>query len=170
MKPKKVFLLSGVPASGKSTFVKTNSKKGDVWVSRDAIRFSFLGDNEDYFSHEEEVFDCFINFINQVLDEPDTERIFIDATHLNKYSRRKTTNKINRKNILELNCVYFNVPFEVCKERNSLREGLTKVPETAMEHMYNGFTFPVKEEGFDKIYEVDLNGKAKMIYSKGGNN
>ena len=51
-----LYILSGCPASGKSTFGKKMSKiTGIPIVSRDEIRFSLLKDDEDYFSHEEDV-------------------------------------------------------------------------------------------------------------------
>ena len=48
-----VYLLCGVPASGKSTYCKNNVPKDAVYVSRDVIRFSMVKPNEPYFSKEE---------------------------------------------------------------------------------------------------------------------
>ena len=49
-----LFVMVGVPGSGKSTFLKENFEgKGNVKiVSRDAIRFSFVKPDEPYFSKE----------------------------------------------------------------------------------------------------------------------
>ena len=53
MKRKKVWILSGVPGSGKTTWVKEQiAKRGGVHCSRDEVRFAMLKDGEDYFAHE----------------------------------------------------------------------------------------------------------------------
>ncbi len=163
MKQKKVYVLSGPPASGKSTWVRANITKGAEWISRDNVRFSFLKDDEDYFAHEDEVFDTFINYINQTLENPEVHTIFIDATHVNRRSRHKTLSKVRRQNIEELNCVCFTTPLEVCIARNHLREGRAKVPQHAIENMFKSCVAPTAAEGFDHVYAVNENGEMKEV-------
>jgi predicted kinase len=163
MKQKKVYVLSGPPASGKSTWVRENVTKGAEWISRDNVRFSFLKDGEDYFAHEDEVFDTFINYINQTLENPDIHTIFIDATHVNRRSRNKTLSRVRKQNIAELNCVCFTTPLEVCIARNHLREGRAKVPQHAIENMFKSCVAPVAAEGFDHVYVVNENGEMKEV-------
>lgn len=163
MKQKKVYVLSGPPASGKSTWVRGNVTKGAEWISRDNVRFSFLKDGEDYFAHEDEVFDTFINYINQTLENPDIHTIFIDATHVNRRSRNKTLSRVRKQNIAELNCVCFTTPLEVCIARNHLREGRAKVPQHAIENMFKSCVAPVAAEGFDHVYVVNENGEMKEV-------
>ena len=67
MKQKNLVILSGVPGSGKSTWVQNHLEKNDVWVSRDIIRFNLIGEDEDYFSHEVEVFDKFVSEIETMM-------------------------------------------------------------------------------------------------------
>ena len=56
MKQKKVWILCGIPGSGKSTWIRKQiAENGGVHCSRDEIRFSLLKDGEDYFAHENEV-------------------------------------------------------------------------------------------------------------------
>ena len=129
---KTVYLLSGPPASGKSTWVRSRLTKGSEWISRDNVRFSIVKEDEEYFSHEDEVFDTFIAYINQSLKDPDIHTIYIDATHLNKRARHKVLSRIRKRNISELNCVCFCVPQSVCQERNALREGRARVPAAAI--------------------------------------
>ena len=51
---KKVWLMCGIPASGKSTWAREHQEMfGGVIVSRDEIRFSIVKDDEEYFSHED---------------------------------------------------------------------------------------------------------------------
>lgn len=160
MKRKKVFLLSGPPASGKSTYVRSHLLPGGEWISRDNVRFALVGENEEYFSREDEVFETFINYINQTLENPEVHTIYIDATHLNLRSRQKTLRRINMKNIEELNCVCFTTPLKVCLERNSKREGREKVPEDAIKRMYFSYLIPNQNlEPFDSVILVDEFGR-----------
>ena len=163
MKQKKVFLLSGVPGAGKSTWVRANMTVGSEWISRDNVRFAIIKDDEDYFAHEDEVFDTFINYINQTLENPNIDQIFIDATHLSRRSRRKTISRIRMANVEELNCICFTTPKAVCHARNNLREGRSKVPASAIDNMFNTYSLPTKDEGFTHIYNVNENGIIKEV-------
>lgn len=155
---KTVYLLSGPPASGKSTWVRSQLTKGSEWISRDNVRFSIVKEDEEYFSHEDEVFDTFIAYINKALEDPDIHTIYIDATHLNKRARHKVLSRIRKRNISELNCVCFCVPPSVCQERNALREGRARVPAAAIENMFKSYTYPEIDEDFAHVYEVDADG------------
>jgi predicted kinase len=63
-----LFLMSGIPGAGKSTFLKNRIKKDtSVVISRDVIRFSIVKPEEDYFSHEDEVLAIFWKQINEAL-------------------------------------------------------------------------------------------------------
>lgn len=161
MKKKKVYLLSGPPASGKSTWVREHMTPQSEWISRDRVRFSIVKEDEEYFSHEDEVFDTFIAYINQTLENPNIEEIFIDATHINKKSRYKTISRINMKNVKELNCIWFNVRRETCQIRNSMRSGRECVPSVAIDNMFKGYKYPDYDEKFDNIYIVNENGETR---------
>ena len=164
MKQKKVFLMSGPPASGKSTWIREHLTKGSEWISRDNVRFAIVGEDEDYFSHEDEVFDTFIAYINQTLEREDIESIYIDATHLNKRSRSKTLNRVSKKNIGELNCVCFTTPVELCQARNSLRSGRARVPVSAIDNMFKSYAYPGADEGFTHVYAVNADGVTKEVF------
>lgn len=164
MKQKTVFLLCGIPASGKSTWARAHMTPTTEWISRDKVRFSIVREDEEYFSHEDEVFDTFIAYINQTLENPEVDTIFIDATHISKGARRKVLSRIRKQNIAELNCVWFDVSLDTCLARNHLRTGRERVPETAIENMYKSKTYPSKtEEGFNTIFIIDENGIAKEV-------
>ena len=139
-------------------------KPGMCWVSRDEFRFALVKENMEYFSREDEVFQMFIQRINDLLTVGDVETIYVDATHLNPKSRSKTVNRINRDNVEEMNCIYFTTPFEVCLDRNSFRQGRQCVPETAMYNMARSYSKPEFSEGFDRIFAADENGDVIEVY------
>lgn len=163
LKLKKVFILCGPPGSGKSTWVREQMSIHDMWISRDQVRFSIVNEDEEYFSHEDEVFDTFIDFINQTLEDSIVEHVYVDATHINYRSRHNVLSKLRMKNVEELNCVCFATPLETCLERNRQRAGQERVPDTVIKNMFNGFDYPTEKEPFTHVYEVDENGLTKEV-------
>ncbi len=163
MKQKKVFLLSGIPGSGKSTWVRKNLTPTAEWISRDNVRFAIVKEDEEYFSHEDEVFDTFISYINQMLEDPRVDTIYIDATHLNRRSREKTLNNIRKYRINELNSLCFITPLEICQKRNAQRSGREIVPSNVIDKMFLSFTLPDLSENFDHVYTVNENGEIKEV-------
>lgn len=163
MKQKTVFLLCGIPGSGKSTWARNHMTPTTEWISRDNVRFSIVREDEEYFSHEEEVFDTFIAYIKQTLENPKVDVIIIDATHISKRARRKVLSRIRKQNIFELDCVWFDVSLNTCLARNHLRTGRERVPETAIENMYKSKIYPSIDEGFDMIFIIDENGISKEV-------
>ena len=64
-------------------------------VSRDAIRFSMINDNDEYFQKEKNVWKEYIHQIQEEINANNT--VIADATHLNKKSRQKLLNTLNLK-------------------------------------------------------------------------
>lgn len=165
MKQKRVFLLSGIPGSGKSTFIKNRiADYGGIHISRDDVRFAMIGEDEDYFAREDEVFNEWIRQCQKAIDGDVYRDIYIDATHISDHSRAKTIHHLNiNRDEAMLICVRVVVPFEVCKYRNSLREGRARVPDEVISSMYKNFSYPSKRYGwtpkFDEIWEVDVEGE-----------
>lgn len=148
----KLFLMVGVPASGKSTYAKNLTTKEDaIYVSRDEIRFSKIKEGDEYFSKEKEVFGEFINRVQSAIN--DGKNVIADATHINRASRGKTLRHLNLEGV-EVIAVYINTPFDKCLERNSKREGRTRVPEDSMKSMMRYLSTPSLSEGFNRIEEV----------------
>ena len=143
----KLIMMVGIPGSGKSTWIKKQFPEVTP-VSRDAIRFEMLKDGEDYFAHEDEVFE---SFIHQIIGSLVVDEVTIaDATHLNRKSRAKVLNRV-RKFANEIEAVVIDVPLEVAFSQNDKREGRAWVKHGIIRRMWFSMELPAKEEGFDKI-------------------
>lgn len=152
MKKPTLYITSGPPGSGKSTWVAKNWK-GNV-VSRDQIRFQFISDKDEYFSKENEVFQEFIRQIGSFLSKG--EDVVADATHVTVLSRRRLLRNLLAQHF---NIVYllFKPPLDVCLERNQMRTGRQVVPSQAIIDMYQNFYDPKFEED-SRITFINLIG------------
>lgn len=134
-----LYILCGPAASGKSTFSQSlvRDKTSYKIVSRDAIRFSLVNENEEYFSKEKEVFRTYIIEIQQAIDDG-VNVIIADATHISEVSRNKLLDNLNLKdyNIVPVN---FKTPLNVCLKRNDGRIGRAKVPCNVVRKQFYSF-------------------------------
>lgn len=155
-----LYMLCGIPGSGKTTWGKTHSSLCGRYISRDDIRFYLLKDGEDYFAHEDEVLELFYKRINESLEEGhDT---FADATHLTAAARKKFLANISAK-YDKLQIIAFDIPLYVALERNESREGRAFVPRGVIRRMWSQYELPTYKEGFDKIYRIDKDNKIHII-------
>ena len=160
MKRKNLYLMCGIPGSGKSTFCNKlieNSDKRIEYISRDEIRFRFLEDGDDYFSKEDEVFTTFVSSISDAIDSDLVDEIVVDATHLNERSRNKVLKYLDL-DFVKVIPVNFLIDFDLALERNNLREGRSCVPRSSLINMYNAF-YPANNREkytYDKIINVKV--------------
>lgn len=149
-----LYILCGIPGSGKSTWIKNHksSFKGKVKVvSRDEIRFSIIGEDEDYFSHENEVYNKFIKEIKDGLSNYDI--VFADATHINEASRAKLLRSLGKSlNNVKVIAIVIKPSLQVTLAQNAQREGRKFVPVSQIRRMNYSFNKPTLEEGFDEIW------------------
>lgn len=162
MKNNALWLMGGIPNSGKSTAAKKfadQSKEAEApveIVSRDKIRFSLLRDGDPYFSRETEVFETFINEINNKLRSGSI--VIADATHLNKASRAKLMRRISKD--YPINIMWVSTSMKTCLTRNETRKGTRAyVPVEQIIDMKNNLVYPTLDEGFEKI--VIISGEDK---------
>ena len=138
-----LWILSGIPGSGKSYFAKNVLMTDDTWyyVSRDEVRYSMVGPEEKYFSKENQVFDEFCDRIIYACGCDEFHNIIADATHINEASRLKLLKRLSLEGV-NIFCVSFNTPFKVCVERNKARKGRQCVPEEVLKKMWNSRSTP----------------------------
>lgn len=150
----RLFIMCGIPGSGKTYFCKNKIKGDHVYVSRDEIRFALLGEDDEYFSKEKEVWKHFVAKIEAGLAAD--KDVYADATHLTPASRSKLLNCL--ADIGEVNAIYFDLPIELIKRQNAKRSGRAYVPEEQLKSMAKNYQRPEFKEGFDHIWRVERDG------------
>jgi predicted kinase len=158
-------IMVGIVGSGKSTWAKQEYNKltsqgySCIVISRDEIRFSLLKDEEDYFAHEDEVFNEFIRRINESI-ELGFDCIIADATHVSRKARARVINRLLPNSSTNLVFEIMDCRLSTCVKRNSVRVGRAKVPFSAIKNMSNNFTSISLDEAAEytkKFNEVYVN-------------
>ena len=160
---KYLWLMVGPPGSGKSTAAKKMFQKDALYISRDEIRFALLQNDEPYFAHEDEVVENFYRQIQQGLNNGKV--VVADATHLTEKARSATINsiKLAEDDELMVNAVVACTPLEVSLERNAKRNGLARVPESAIKNMYHSCTDPQFDKNITYSWIIYINENQEII-------
>jgi predicted kinase len=142
----RIVVLVGLPGSGKSTYVQRVDGEA---LSSDAIRKLLAGDETDQTIHVQ-VFQTMRHLLEQRL-AIGRHVTYIDATNLTPEERRPYI-EIGRAHGCAMDAVFFDVPLEVCRDRNARRSRV--VPEEALEKMAAKLVPPAREEGFDSVVVI----------------
>jgi predicted kinase len=145
--PKGVVVLAiGLPGSGKTTWFK---RRGVTPLSSDLLR-SILFDDITEQRYQGLVFSTLRSLLRARL----IARMpwnYVDASNLAPHERRQWI-KMAKGFGYEVHAVFFDVPLEVCLERNRKRE--RSVKEDVVQRMAAKLKPPAFEEGFAKITVV----------------
>lgn len=114
-----------------------------------------MTDEEDYFAKENEVFQIFINNINEYLKKG--YDVMADATHLTAAARNKVIKKLTTAPD-EIEVIWIDIPLEVALKRNAERTGRAFVPEKVIKKMYQSIQIPAEKE-ISKYYLIKEDGK-----------
>jgi predicted kinase len=141
-----VVLAIGLPGSGKTTWFR---RRGVTPLSSDLLRNILFDDVEEQ-RYQGLVFSTLRSLLRARL----IARMplnYVDATNLSIHERRQWI-KMAKSFGYEVQAVFFDVPLEVCLQRNSQRD--RSVSEDVMRKMAEKLKPPVFEEGFEKITVV----------------
>ncbi len=144
-------LSIGIPGSGKSTWFKRHNI---LPLSSDMVRILLFDDVTEQ-RYQDLVFSTLRSMLRARLLARRPSN-YLDATNLSPHERRSWI-KLAHDFGYEAHAVFFDVPPEVCMERNRRRE--RNVPEDVMRRMASKLRPPKFEEGFAKITVVRLKKK-----------
>jgi predicted kinase len=165
---RKVIIAIGLPGSGKSTYF---ARRGIVPLSSDLIR-ELLFDRAADQQHPEWVFSALRELLRRRL-AAGAQKTYIDATNLTRFFRRSFIH-IAHEFGCEAEALYFEVPLEVCLERNRDRQDVPAgpardarvVPEEVIRRMARRLEPPIREEGFSRITVVRNRAKTRIAGRK----
>jgi predicted kinase len=149
-----VILAIGLPGSGKSAWFKRHNITP---LSSDLLRVLLFDDPT-----EQRFQDLIFSNLRSMLKARLIARRplnYVDATNLTPHERRNWISLAHDYDY-DVQAVYFDVPLEVCLERNQRRERV--VPEDVMRRMASKLKAPGFDEGFSKITVVKVKKKENV--------
>ncbi len=160
---KKLLMLKGLPASGKSTYAKELEATGK-WtrVNKDDIRKEFFPDYT--FKDEKEV--VYMEDSEIIAELREGNNVVVDNTHFNP-AHQVRLEKIAKDEGAEFELLFIDTPLEVCIKRN--RKRANSVPMEAILDMYRKHIAPLRDEkqeyndNLEEAILVDVDGTLAHI-------
>ncbi len=156
----KVWVMVGLPCSGKSTWIDTHLKEV-VHISQDDIRRIFYGNQ--YFSNAEGYVRGDAKNIARLMLEQGKSIVVDNTAVLSQY--RKEWKILADEYNAEFIIVFIDTPKEVCLGLNKERYEGKRVPDEVIEKMNNQFQRPIElvnVEGKHKWW--DFGEEVKLVY------
>ncbi len=153
-----LILLIGHPLVGKSTFIKNKLNNLDFnLISRDNIMLE-LSSTKEYNKAWDEVNHKEVDrILNKRIDNSilNNESVVIDMTNLTKKRRKGFINRFN--DYYKVGILFDILSSDEIKSRNEKRnnEESKYINESIINTMISSYQTPTKEEGFDKIINVN---------------
>lgn len=137
-------IFCGVQATGKTTFYIQNFFRTHIRISMDQLN---TRNKENLFLET-----CLIS----------QQRFVVDNTNPTRAERRKYIAAAKAKKFKVIG-YYFKSSIESAIQRNELRTGKENIPEKGIWGTLNRLEIPAKEEGFDELYSVEIEGNNFVI-------
>jgi predicted kinase len=138
-----MIILTGLQASGKSTFFRTRFAATHEHISKDQMRNTKHRGNRQ------------AQLIEEALQKG--RSVVIDNTNPSVEDREPLIS-LGRLYGAEITGYYFESQVRQCLERNRLREGKARVPDVAIYVTASKLVRPSYKEGFDKLFYVCITG------------
>ena len=146
-----LYLLVGLPGSGKSTYATTLSSKlkNSTLRSNDNLRTELLGDIENQ-EHNAEIGDLCQSLV--IADLYAGKDVIFDATNLYRKHRKEFLQKLSLIQCKKI-CIYLKAPVETCWTR-TIKRG-REVPYDTILRMHDRMRVPSEDEGWDSIEVIE---------------
>jgi predicted kinase len=138
-----IVILTGLQASGKSTFFRIYFAATHEHISKDQMR------NNKHRGRTQ------AQLIEEALQKGHS--VVIDNTNPTVEVREPLI-RLGRMYDAEITGYYFESQVRQCLERNRLREGKARVPDVAIYVTAKKLVRPSYNEGFDKLFSVRITG------------
>jgi len=140
-----MIMFIGLQGSGKSTYYQAHFSDTHLRINLDMLRTR---------RREDAVLQACLE---------NGQRCVIDNTSPSGEERSGYIAKAKQNHFTTV-AYYFDVPFDVCLQRNSLRQGKRRIPDQGIKATAKKLTVPDAAEGFDQVFHVDENGHATQVW------
>ena len=139
-----LYVMIGIPGSGKSTFAKEHPEMNVVCP--DKIRQELFGDAENQ-EQGRKVFQIAFNRARKLLDAG--QDVIFDSTNVRRKYRKDYFKKFPDVSKV---AIFVNTSIDECKRRNAGRD--RKVSDAVIDRMAKNLNPPTYDEGWQEIIEI----------------
>ena len=146
-----LFMMVGIPASGKSSWIRSNCDQNWIIISPDSI----LEERYDYEWTPERASEAWAESFQQYGQVLlNGGQVVWDATFVSPIVRAAVLHIANGAGF-NTRAVFFDTDVELCVQRNMKRDR-EPVPEETIRRMHDALVPPTEEEGFDQVIRTWL--------------